>query len=104
MIKKTDSTLKSVLFVLNTSTLVYQDATKVLSNCLRLVEETIWLATCRALDCSLSPIFPWDRRDIACLTIIVAILIFKCTKGVGVGDYTSSSSGRGAKTAPPPPN
>ena len=38
------------------------------------------------LDCSQSPIFSWDRLDLPRLTV-TAILIFKCTKGAGVGDY-----------------
>ena len=42
-----------------------------------------------ALDCSQSPIFSRDRLDIPRLTV-TAILIFKCTEGAGVGDYSSS--------------
>ena len=34
------------------------------------------------IDCSQSPIFPWDRLDIPRLTV-AGILIFRCTKGVG---------------------
>ena len=41
------------------------------------------------LDCSQSPIFSRDRLDIPRLTV-TAILIFKCTEGAGVGDYSSS--------------
>ena len=40
------------------------------------------------IDCSQSPIFSWDRLDIPNLTV-TAILIFKCTEGVDVGDYSS---------------
>ena len=39
------------------------------------------------LDCSQSPIFSWDRLDIPRLTV-TSILIFKCTEGAGVGDYS----------------
>ena len=39
------------------------------------------------LDCSQSPIFSWDRLDIPRLTV-TGILIFKCTEGAGVGDYS----------------
>ena len=41
------------------------------------------------LDCAQSPIFSRDRLDIPRLTV-TAILIFKCTEGAGVGDYSSS--------------
>ena len=34
------------------------------------------------LDCSLSLIFPWDRRDI--LPLMAAIVILKCTEGAGL--------------------
>ena len=51
-----------------------------------------------ALDCSQSPIFSWDRLDIPRLTV-TGILIFKCTEGAGVGDY---SSGWGDEKPPPP--
>ena len=44
------------------------------------------------LDCSQSPIFSRDRLDIPRLTV-TAILIFKCTEGEGVGDYSSSPLG-----------
>ena len=40
------------------------------------------------LDCSQSPIFSSDRLGIPRLTA-TAILIFKCTEGAGVGDYSS---------------
>ena len=40
------------------------------------------------IDCSQSPIFSWDRLGIPRLTA-TAILIFKCTEGAGVGDYSS---------------
>ena len=53
----------------------------------------------RILDCSQSPIFSWDSLDIPRLTA-TAILIFKCTEGAGVGDY---SSGWGDEKPPPPP-
>ena len=46
------------------------------------------------LDCSQSPIFPWDRLDIRRLTV-TAIMIFKCTEGAGVGDYGSAGGGGG---------
>ena len=46
------------------------------------------------LDCSQSPIFLWDRLDIPHLTVM-AILIFKCTKGAGVGCYSSGGRGVG---------
>ena len=39
------------------------------------------------LDCSQSPIFSWDRLDMPRLTV-TAILIFKCTEGAGVGNYS----------------
>ena len=42
------------------------------------------------VDCSQSPVFSWDRLDIPRLTA-KAILIFKCTEGAGVGDYSSQS-------------
>ena len=35
------------------------------------------------------PIFSWDRLDIPRLTV-TGILIFKCTEGAGVGDYSSA--------------
>ena len=41
------------------------------------------------LKCSQSPICSQDRLDIPRLTV-TAILIFKCTEGTGVGDYSSS--------------
>ena len=41
-----------------------------------------------ALDCTQCPIFSRDRLDIPRLTV-TAILIFKCTEGAGVGDYSS---------------
>ena len=44
------------------------------------------------LDCSQSPVFSWDHLDIPLLTV-TAILIFKCTEGVGVGDYSSGVGG-----------
>ena len=44
------------------------------------------------VDCSQSPIFSWDRLDIPRLTA-TAILIFKCTEGAGVGDYSSRWGG-----------
>ena len=47
------------------------------------------------VDCSQSLIFLWDRWDIARLTVNDSILIFKCTEGAGVGDY--SSRGRWAR-------
>ena len=40
------------------------------------------------LDFSQSPIFSWDRLNIPRLTV-TAILIFKCTKGAGVGRRAS---------------
>ena len=40
------------------------------------------------LDCAQSPIFSWDRLDLPRLTV-TGILIFKCTEGAGVGDYSS---------------
>ena len=45
-----------------------------------------------SLDHSQSPIFSWHCLDIPRLTV-TGILIFKCTEGVGVEDY---SSGGGA--------
>ena len=53
---------------------------------------TRFLSCC--LDCSQSPIFLSDRLDILRLTV-TAILIFKCTEGAGVADY--SSGGRGGE-------
>ena len=51
-----------------------------------------------------SPLFCRETVEIErVLTLMAAILIFKCTERVGVGDY--SSRGRGARnlqTAPPP--
>ena len=44
------------------------------------------------LNCSQSPIFSRDRLDIPRLTV-TAILIFKCTEGAGVGDYSSRPLG-----------
>ena len=46
-------------------------------------------------DCLQSPIFSWDGLDIPHL-IVTAILIFKCTEGTGVGDYSSRAGGWGA--------
>ena len=46
------------------------------------------------IDCSQSPIFSWDRLGIPRLTA-TAILIFKCTEGAGVGDYSSRWRGGG---------
>ena len=40
------------------------------------------------IDCSQSPIFSWDRLGIPRLTV-TGILIFKCTEGAGVGNYSS---------------
>ena len=40
------------------------------------------------LDCSQPPFFSCDRSDIPRLTV-TGILIFKCTEGAGVGDYSS---------------
>ena len=49
------------------------------------------------LDCSQSPIFLWwDRLDILCLTV-TGILIFKCTEGAGVGEYSSGEGVGGEK-------
>ena len=47
-----------------------------------------------AVDCSQSPIFSWDCLDVPRLTV-TAILIFKCTEGAGVGDYSSRGGGGG---------
>ena len=77
MIKKLITQVKICSFCLKYQHSVYQDATKVLSNCLRLVEQTNWLASCRTLDCSQSPISPRDRRDIARLTINCGHLDFQ---------------------------
>ena len=50
----------------------------------------------KVADYSQSPYFFVTRQDIArVLPLMAAILIFKCTEGAGVGDY--SSRGRGAK-------
>ena len=51
-----------------------------------------YLKRCRSpighyVDCSQSPIFSWDHLDMPCLTVM-AILIFKCTEGASVGDYS----------------
>ena len=48
------------------------------------------------LDCSQSPIFSWDRLDIPRVTV-TAILIFKCTEGAAIGDYSSGGGGGGEK-------
>ena len=53
------------------------------------------------IDCSQSPIFSWDRLDIQRLTV-TGILIFKCTEGVGVGDYSSGGEGKGREKPPRP--
>ena len=45
------------------------------------------------VDFSQSPIFSWDRLDKPRLTVM-GILIFKCTEGAGVRNY-SSKGGRG---------
>ena len=37
-------------------------------------------------DCSQSPIFSWDHLYITRLTI-TAVFFFKCTEGVGIGDF-----------------
>ena len=47
-----------------------------------------------SVDCSQSLIFSWDHRGKARLTVNGGHLDFRCTEGVGVGNY--SSSGRGA--------
>ena len=51
------------------------------------------------LDCSQSPIFSWDHLDIPRLTV-TAFLIFKCTEGAGVGDYSLSSFDTHARWQP----
>ena len=43
------------------------------------------------IDCSQTPIFSCDRWDTARL-LMTAILVFKCTEGAGVGDYSSSQT------------
>ena len=48
------------------------------------------------IDCSQSPIFSCDRIDIPRLTV-TAILIFKCTEGAGVVDYSSGAGGTARK-------
>ena len=45
------------------------------------------------IDCSQSFIFPWDRRDIARLTVNGGHHDFKMWEGAGVGDYSSKESG-----------
>ena len=45
-------------------------------------------------DCSPLPLFPWVVEIQRALPLMAAILIFKCTEGAGVGDY--SFRGRGA--------
>ena len=55
---------------------------------------TRFLSCC--LDCSQSPIFSSDRLDILRLTV-TAILIFKCTEGAGVADYSSGGRWGGEK-------
>ena len=47
-----------------------------------------------SVDFSQSSIFSWDRLDIPRLTV-TAILFFKCTKGAGVGNYSSGAGGMG---------
>ena len=47
-----------------------------------------------AVDCSQSPIFSWDRRDKARLTVNGGHLDFQMYQGAAVGNY--SSIGRGA--------
>ena len=42
------------------------------------------------LDCAQSPIFPWDRQDIARLTINCGHLDFQMYLGAGVGHYSST--------------
>ena len=46
------------------------------------------------VDCSQSPIFSWDRLDIPRLNVR-GILIFKCTEGAGVWDYSFLGVGWG---------
>ena len=46
------------------------------------------------VDCSQSPIFSWDHLDIPRLNV-KGILIFKCTEGAGVRDYSSEGGGGG---------
>ena len=41
------------------------------------------------LDCSQSPIFCEIVKIQCVLQLMAAILIFKCTEGAGVGDYSS---------------
>ena len=49
------------------------------------LHETYLILT--TIDCSQSPIFPWDRRDVARLTINVGHLDFQMYRGASVGDY-----------------
>ena len=46
----------------------------------------------KKIDCSQSPIFSRGRLDIPHLTV-KDILIFKCTEGADVRDYTSGGGG-----------
>ena len=63
---------------------------------LRLMIYLLMYKFCQYLvDCSQSPIFSWDRLYIPRLTV-TAVLFFKCTEGVGVGDYILGG-GRGEK-------
>ena len=43
-----------------------------------------------SVDCSQAPIFSWDRRDKACLTVNGGHLDFQMYQGAGVGNYSSS--------------
>ena len=47
--------------------------------------------------CSQSPIFSWDCLDIPIPCHRHGYLDFKCTKGAGVGDYSSIEGGGGRK-------
>ena len=59
----------------------------------RVKTTSIFIEIAKVVDCSKSPIFSWDRLDIPRHTV-TGILIFNCTEGAGVGNY-SWGGGRG---------
>ena len=55
-----------------------------------------WTVGFFCVDCAQFPIFAWDRLDIHVPRLTVTgTLIFKCTEGAGVGDYSSGAGGGG---------
>ena len=59
---------------------------------LRLIIHLLYKFGQYLVDCSQSPNFSWDRLYIPHFTV-TAVLFFKCTEGVGVGDYILGGGG-----------